>query len=260
MHRLSITSFALLFLACSNPAEADGLPDGPYVSTSAEAVVSIAPDFAVIEVEGTVAAESSTGARTAALELQRQLRSLLESFEGDVAPVELDIAETDFIQNWNRALGRYERLGFKEAFRTNLRIEGLDRVDELFHELSKIDGLQVLSPEFGVDDPDSGLAEARQQALEKAREYAEQLAMSQGARLGPIWGIVYRSRHDRADPVRWMETAGKSRRPGDPADLDRVEVTGSSFEPVLRFALRQVEFTAEVGVVYELLPGTGESQ
>ncbi len=253
MLRVPTAALILSALFAASALQADGLPQGPYVSTSADAVVAVPPDFAMILISGSVAAATSADARASILDLQRRIRSLLEDFEGDVAPVELDVAESDFVQKWNRSLDRYERLGFKEAFEAHLRVDGLDRVDELFHELSLIDDLQVMSPEFGVDDPASARAEARRRALEKARTTAEQLAHSQGARLGAIWGVVHRSRHDRADPVRWADSVGAPRRAGDPADLGQVEVTGSNFDPVLPFAVRAVEFSAEVGVVYELL-------
>jgi len=220
----------------------------------------VEPDFATLKVEGAVAAASTTEARTAVLDLQRELRAVLDHYQEGIAPVELGAVESGYVEEWNRDTSEYERLGYENSFAAEIRVDRLGLLDDLFHRLSELDGLRVRTPGFGVDDPDAALARARSQAMADARIRAEELAEAQGARIGPIWGVAHRARHQDVNPVRWMGTLDSMGIRAEAADLDGVMVTGSRFEPVIRIALQQVRFSAEVGVVYELLPGTGESQ
>lgn len=257
MLRFLIPLAAALALSGPKVLFAGALPEGPYISTSAEAEIEMEPDAAELRVRGQVSAPTNEEARTSLLELQNELIGALDEFQKAIAPIVLDQVDSTEITRYDSTVQATVTAGFQHEFGVVVRVQDLDILDRLFHRLVSIDGLTVRTPEFYIHDGESAQRRARDQALANARDEAESLARSQGARLGNVWGIVYKARHGDADPMNWTNFLGDF---DEAADLDRVVVTGSRYIAPIRIDPKRVVYSAEVGVVYELRPGTGESQ
>lgn len=234
-----------MLVLCSVPGllVAGNLPDGPYVSTSASAIEEVDPDFAVIDLQFRVVEATAEAAREATDQAQQQLIELLSGFEDAVRDQRLE--STQFGEEFEFDPEQRRRLpvGFYGAFSYRLEVDDFDALPKLHYQLAGLEWASLDDPRFEVDDDEAVQRVARLRALAKAGDRARALAEAQGARLGPVWGILYEPMHDLAG--RSPGVIG-----GNARGLDRVRVTGSTFS--LPLEPHPVRFEATVGVVFML--------
>jgi len=238
----------LLLLGCNQAAAADhALPPGPYVSTSGEASVEQMPDFALITVSLRGEGANAEDARDALDESATVLNTIIERFADAVSERRL---RTVGVTPQYRRLdnGGRELEGYRAEQTLVLQVDDLKQLNSVYYRLAALNTAGLDTPTFHVADESAVRDRARKRALDKARGNARMLASSQGAGLGQIWGVVYRSMH---------ATAGRFstgiRRPDDvvvSANMRRSRGLAIPLEP------QPITYTATVGVVYRLDPET----
>jgi uncharacterized protein YggE len=239
-----VSALALLFALST--VLADPLPDGPYVSTSASAVEEAAPDHAVFDMRFRTVADTPESARSATQQAQRELLSVLEPYADLIRDRRVESLTFGEAREYDPREQRQVRQGFFGRFSVRLEVDDLDRLAELHHALAGLEWESLSNPEFRLDDPEIVEQRARRRALEAARERARNLAAAAGTKLGPVWGIIHESMHERAG--RFVDSDGV------------IAVSAASREAAdSRFALPvepvPVRFEARVGVVYRLEVG-----
>ncbi len=243
---LLIVSAACLFAAPAGAARDTALPDGPYISTSADAEAEMSPDFAVLDLNVRVVEESPEAARQAINIAQQRLLKVLSGF--DDALRDHRILRLSFGENreYDRESQRQVRTGYFGRFSYQVRVGDLDQLNALHYQLAELEMESLEGPRFELTPENQQLLEqrARQQAVRAATLRAEQLAEAQGAALGLIWGIIYQPMHELAGG------AGGGNEGRDP----RLAMTSRDAEFVIAFEPQPIRFQTRVGVVYRLIP------
>lgn len=243
MIRFIVLSAALLLPPIG--IHAAGLPDGPYVSTSASATEEVDPDYAVIDLRFRTVEQSPDEARATTNRAQQRLIGLLEPFQDALRDHRLESMQFGEEYEFDRERQKRLRVGYFGAFSFRLEVDDLDALGRLHYQLAGLEWNSLGNPAFEVADEEAAQDLARRRALEKAGEQARVLAEAQGARLGAVWGIMFEPMHDLAG--RSPGVIGGSRAPQ--AEM-RMSMAESEF--ALPVEPRPVRFEATVGVVYTL--------
>lgn len=238
-------------LATPLPARDISLPDGPYVSTSADAEVERAPDFAVLNLSGRYVEATPDAARTRIDELLERVLDVLAEFEPAVDGQRLETIAFGEHREYDRELQRSVPAGYFGSFDLEVRITDFDQLDALQYRLAEFEFSSLRGPGFRLTE--AHLAELEEQArvasIREATRRARELAAAQGATLGPIWGILHEPMHRIAgeDPGRPSESpvAMSRRARAEPAN----ETFAMGFDP------EPIRVRARSGVVHELIPG-----
>lgn len=237
---------AIVVAMASLPAAAGSLPDGPYVSTSASAVEEVAPDFAVIDLQYRVVEDTPEAARSATDRAQRRLVELLGRFEDAIRDQRLEAMQFGEEYEFDREQQKQVRTGYYGSFEFRLEVNDFETLPELHFALAGLEWNSLGNPRFEVADPEAHENTVRLRALEKAGQRAADLARAQGARLGPVWGIIHEPMHDLAG--RSPGVIGDDRGPAP-----RLSVSMAEGRFALPMEPRPVRFETRVGVVYRLL-------
>lgn len=121
----------------------------------------------------------------------------------------------------------------------------------MFYDLAALNASGLGTPSYHISDESTIHDRVRSLALENARRNAEVLANSQGAELGPIWGIVFVPMHAHAGRFSTgvqREFAGTTSTTG--VGMRQLPIP---LEP------EPVPYTATVGVVYRIEPGAASN-
>jgi len=226
---------------------ASGLPDGPYLSTSAEAAEKVDPDYAVLNLRFKTIEPSAEVARQRTNEAQQILAAILEEYSDALKSHQVNSLLFGEELDYDGERHRRVSVGFFGSFDVELEVHDFDELKTLHYELAGLEWDQLSSPRFAVEDHERFERIVRSRALEKANEKARELAKVQGATLGSIWGILHEPLHD---------LAGRSPGVVDQANI-RMQPPAMSIS-FAEFALpvepRPIVFEARVGVVFELIP------
>lgn len=234
-----------LALVFSASVSANGLPDGPYISTSASATEEFEPDYAVIDLRFRTEQSTPEQARARTNEAQRQLLAVLEANEQALRDQHVQSLEFGESFNFDHQQQRRVRSGFYGSFSVQLEVDDFAALKPLHYQLAGLAWDSLSNPRFEVDNREQAEQRVREGALEKAVKQAQALADHQGAELGSIWGIIYEPMHD---------LAGRS--PGVFADsmmhLSALGMPAEESQFALSIEPRPVVLQAQVGVVYAL--------
>lgn len=243
---------SLLLLAAS--AQAGSLPDAPYVSTSGEGRIEVPPDHAVLQVRVERIADQPDLVRERINAIQLQLQAVGERYRDALARFELHDFEFGAHREYRPDLGRMVEQGFRGAFRVELEVRDLERLDALMYDLSGLELSSLGSPRFAVRDERSHQDQARSRALAAATEQARVLAADAGAELGSVWGIVYLPMDRLAAEVG--RDAGPEAWGAGPNLGFRAEAADAGF--VMQTRIAPIVFTARVGMIFLLEAPDGD--
>ncbi|MDX1625536.1 MAG: SIMPL domain-containing protein [Wenzhouxiangellaceae bacterium] len=231
-------------------APAGSLPEGPYVSTSATGEHEVDPDHAVLSLSVERRAATSALAQEHLVEARNAVDAVLAGYADAIGEVELEQLSVSRVTEYDPESRRQVEAGFAGRFGLSVRVVDLGRLSALYHELAGLDPQNLDMPRFEVDDPEAALQAARDRALGNARAKAEAIASTQGAVLGPVWGLLVDPLHHLAGRVT-EDVGGGMERMALSMRADSAPPGDIAIEP------RPVRFQATVGVVYRLEPDEG---
>ena len=117
--------------------------------------------------------------------------------------------------------GERELVGYEVSQNVQVKVRVLDSLDEVDAIFGASNLANYYGPNFTIDDPDELQVQAKEVAIEDAREEAERLADELGVRLGKL--ISYSSGGNNAQPMYRMAAT---------ASLDMAEsAPGASYAP-----------------------------
>ena len=167
----------------------DRSTDGIWVTGAGR--VSVTPDIATLRIGVETSAETVGEAMSeAANSMQAVIDSLTASGieEDDIQTLTFNVS-TQY--EWNDTLRRSEMVGFTVTNTVRATVRALDTIADVIdgaaqagRDNARVDGLS-----FSVDDTEDAEREARQLAMEAAREQAGQLASLAGVELGEAFSI-----------------------------------------------------------------------
>lgn len=257
---LPMQPFHLLLLAAlvSAPVAARdiSLPNGPYISTSADAEVERAPDFAVLNLSGRLIEATPEAARARIDELLERILDALAEFEAAIDSQRLEAIAFGEHREYDPERQRAVPAGFFGSFALEVRVADFERLNALQYRLAEFELESLRGPQFELTEVNRAELEerARIESVREATRRAEELAAAQGVALGPIWGILHEPMH---------RIAGGD--PGPSVDSSSTVVRQYRSEPAretfaLGFDPQPIRVRARSGVVYELVSASGSDR
>jgi len=223
-----VAGFALLAAACGGGdtiVQSEGSAQGVNASGTGTAVGE--PDVMVLTVGVSAQRESIEVAREAAAGAQS---AVIESLVGN-GVAEEDIQTVQFSvhpqYDFSRTNGQGEIIGYVVSNVVTAKIRDLEKAGEAIDGATLAGGNDavVQGVSFGIDDPTELQAQAREEAVSKAREQAEQLASNAGASLGKLISISessYYPFYDRAIP---QAAGGQALDQATPIESGQLEIS-----------------------------------
>ena len=229
----------LLFAATLTCHAADtGEPSPAVVSVTGTGAVTAVPNMALVTVGVTSQESGAAGAVAANNRSMAALNKALDAF---------DIAERDRRSSGFSVQPRYDHrrnpggmpeiIGYTVSNRVTIRIRDLDSVGDVLGAVIDSGGNTIDSLQFGNEDVDELLDEARQLAIKNARHKAELYAAAASVKVGRVISIA----EGGAAAVPRPQLRGEAARIAMSADLSPVPI-----------AAGENEFKATINVVYEL--------
>jgi uncharacterized protein len=159
----------------------------------------------------------------------------------DLGVEEKDIKTTNYnlspVYNWTESRGQ-ELIGYQVSQNVTLKIRDLEKIGEIIAKTTKKGANQVGNINFTIDDEYELKNQAREIAIEKAKEKAQLIAEQSGMKLGKIKGM-----HENSySPAPYAYTNAKLEYAAD--EVDRVS------SPSIEAGTNEIR--AEVTIIYEV--------
>ncbi len=188
----ALAALALLAAACTagDTTVTVAQPQQTGISVSGNGSVTVVPDIALLNLGVEVTRKTVAEAQSAAAEAMEDIRDSLARNgieERDIATQYFGIRpQYDY-----RREGMPRLTGFVVSNQLSIKVREMDHVSEVLDDAISAggDAVRVNNVSFTVDEPERYLEEARQKAMEDARQRAEQLASLAGVTLGKARSI-----------------------------------------------------------------------
>lgn len=158
-------------------------------SVSGSAVVYAKADIANISVG--LKTEVKKTAAEATLENSKTMNKILEAVR-DLEIEDKDIKTTNYnlrpVYNWTESRGQ-ELKGYEVSQNVTLKIRNLESIGAIIEKTTELGANQVGDINFTIDDEFELKNEAREMAIEKAKEKAGLIASQAGLKLGKLKGV-----------------------------------------------------------------------
>lgn len=160
-------------------------PQGTRLELSAEAHVLRRPDIATISAG--VVSEAPTAAAAMADNAQRMTGVIAALRKAGIADRDIRTAAIMLHPQYRHVEGQDPRItGYQATNQLSIRFRDIGRTGAILDALVAQGANQISGPDFGLDDPESALNEARVAAVAKARARAELYAKAAGLRVARI--------------------------------------------------------------------------
>lgn len=162
-------------------------------SISGSGTVYAKADIANIEI-GLKTGTKKT-ATDATIESTNKMKNIVEAVK-KLGIEEKDIKTSNYnlnpVYNWTEARGQ-ELIGYEASQNITLKIRDLGKIGEAIARATEQGANQVGNISFTIDDEYALKNQAREEAIKKAKEKAEMIAMQTGMKLGKIKGFFENS-------------------------------------------------------------------
>ncbi len=135
--------------------------------------------------------------------------------QNGVAEKDIQSVNISINPNYNYDNGKSTIDGFIATHGLAVKIRNLDSIDAILAGVSEIAGVQIQSTSYDIDDKTSLYREARDLAIAKAKQKAEDMAKASGISLGKVISIsesqgytpMYANQYSRSE-VATADSAG----------------------------------------------------
>lgn len=196
------------------PVAAQGMSATPdarqprEISVTGEGRVTVTPDLATV----TVGVESMQASlEEAQAEATTKMEAIIQAAE-DAGIAEDDIVTTNYavnvIQEYDNNGNPAEISGYRVSNQVELTVRQIDDLGSLLESVVSEGANTIYGISFSVDDPTEAASQARRQAVEDARQKADELAEAAGVEIVGILSISEASSSSRPPEVFESEMAG----------------------------------------------------
>lgn len=207
------------------------------ITISGEGKVIGVPDVANIQLGYSVEKPTVAAAQK---DNSEKMNAIIKKLKDDFKIDEKDIKTTNYNiypqYNWND--GRQNLRGYQVSQNVSVKVRDLDQVSSILDAAGSLGLNQIGSLNFEIDDPEKLKQEAREQAIEAAKEKAENLADVAGVKLGRIISFYESS----SSPVDYYRSSYK---------LEADMATNEEAAPQIEVGSSEITITATVE--YEIL-------
>lgn len=203
------------------------------IDVSGEGKILAKPDIGLVDL--TVLSEAKTVAAAQTANTDKMNKITLAMKDLGIKGEDLQTINYNISPRYQYNLGRSDIIGYEVSQTLRVKIRQLDKTGQILERAAALGANQVGALSFTFDDSEKLKDEARQKAIEEARDKARALAAGLGVRLGGI--------------VSFIETTG-----GAPTPLyyaaDKVGMGGGGAAPEIQTG--QNEITVNVNLTYEI--------
>lgn len=147
--------------------------------------VTIQPDIALLNI-GLVTDKSTVAA--AQKENTEKMNAIVKALKDDFKITDDDIQTSEYRINprysWADNVQRI--IGYSVNQTVNVKVRDFEKIGEILARAGNLGANQVSGPNFTIDDPEIYRAQAREEAIQKAKEKAKILSQQVGFNLGRI--------------------------------------------------------------------------
>lgn len=213
------------------------------ITVTGEGTVSAAPDRATISTGVTTQAETAAEALEQNNAAMSQVMDVLR--QNDVAEKDIQTSQFNISPVYEQTEDRRQRtdriVGYRVDNQVAVDVRNIADVGTILDALVQAGSNQISGIQFGVENDEGLLNEARSKAVRKAKSHAEVLAQAAGVKVGPV-RMISEYTVGRPQPHR-MEMQMMSR------DASRVPVASG-----------EQDYTVTVQIVYDLTNAATRSQ
>ncbi|EAR50155.1 hypothetical protein OG2516_15744 [Oceanicola granulosus HTCC2516] len=181
---------AFLAFVATAPRPADAQPyEPPTISVAGHGEISVTPDMATVRLGVTA---QSKAADAAVDEMSTALAAVLDRLaEADIAPADIRTGSLRLSPNLtDYSSSRSSRIdGFTASSILTVRVRDLDIIGEVLDAVIGDGANELQGIEFGLQDPEPVLNEARREAVANGRAKAELFADAAGVALGELLSL-----------------------------------------------------------------------
>lgn len=185
-------------------------------------------------------------AAEASIDSSEKMRAIIENLK-DLGVEEKDIKTTNYslkpVYKWTENQGQVLR-GYEVYQSVEVKVRDLEKIGEVISKSAEKGANQVGNVSFSIDDEYQLKNEARELAIEKAKEKAVMMAEQAGMKLGKVKGVFENSNNNYPDPILMYSNARKEMSMDSTGGME--EVTVSNIQT------GQNEIRVEVTLIYEV--------
>lgn len=228
----------------NSPVTTSNVGNQPFVSNSiavnGEGKVYATPDVFIFNVSVNETAATTREAFQRANTKVSEIRKALK--DAGVADKDIQTTNISMYPHYDYDGQRSRTSGYDANQQLTIKVRKLEDSGKVMDAVTAIDGAQINSTQYDIEDKDSIYEEARQIAYEKAKEKAEQLADLADVRLGKVSSISDVVMN--YTPVPYMGNMAK-------AEMDVAVGMGGGPDSA-QLAPGQMVFTLSVNVIYSI--------
>lgn len=219
--------------AGNNPMVTDG------ITVNGDGKVYASPDILIANVAIT---ENAPTTKEALTMTNNKVRQILEIAKAEwVSEKDILTTNVSMYPHYNYTNGSSVVDGYDSTQSLSIKIKKLDTVATILDKLSAVDGLQIQSTSYDIENKEKVYEQARELAYKKANSKAKQLADLAGVRLGKVISITDMS-VDIYNPVYPMYEARNM----------AVWFGGASTDSAAPMSPGEMSFDMTVSVVYSI--------
>lgn len=175
-------------IVMSRPVQAQsaGVPGMRQVTVVGRGEVSGTPDTAQVR----IGVETNAPTTQEALEENNQQVQAIIDRAKNMGIDESDIQTSEFNMYARHDNQGQEIIGYNVSNTVTVTIRNIEQAGTLLNEVVQLGANRIYGISFRVDDPDTLISQARDEAVAQAREKAEQLAQQSGASVGEVLVIT----------------------------------------------------------------------
>ncbi|MEX2961446.1 SIMPL domain-containing protein [Microbulbifer sp. TYP-18] len=229
------TLLAGLVVLATGCGSRGGEAEGTLVNISAQGEVSKAPDVAEISAGVTTEGKDSKAVMQANAEQMDKLVKAVEKAgieQKDVQTSGISLSPRYGPVTSSSGVKRPQITGYMARNTVQIKVRKIEDLGGILDVLTEAGATNIHGPSFSIGEPEPLMAEARKQAVEKARARAQSFAEALGMKVGRIVSI--------------SEGAGR----GIPLPMMRAEM--ASADARVPIALGETKVTVDLDLVFEL--------
>lgn len=154
------------------------------ITISGEGKVTAIPDIAMVRIGLTTEKKQVADAQK---ENTEKVNTIIKAFKDlKIEAKDMETSSYNIYPKYDYTESGTKLLGYEVSQQLTIKIRDLDNVGAILAKAGELGANQIGGLEFTIDEPESLRQEAREKALENAKEKAEALADISGVKLGKI--------------------------------------------------------------------------
>lgn len=211
------------------------------IAVNGDGKVYAAPDTLIANVGIT---ENAATTKEALTNTNNKVKQIIEIAVAEwVDQKDIQTTNVSMYPHYNYINGNSEIDGYDSTQNLSIKIKKLDTVATILDKLSAVDGLQIQSTSYDIENKEKVYEQARELAYKKAQSKAEQLADLAWVRLGKVISITDMSMDTSYPPVYPMYARNQAMEMG---------MWWASSDSASSIAPGEMVFDMSVNVVYSI--------